>query len=887
LDLTASYAVAPRRKPKTPLAMRQGLVGQCAFEKKRILLTNAPPDYVRISSGVGEGVPLNIVVLPVLFEGSIRAVIELASFSRFSDSQLSFLDQLVESIGIVLNTIAAGMRTEGLLTQSQILTAELQSQQAELKTTNDRLQQQASELRASEELLKAQQDELRAKNEELEEKAAQLENEKRQVEAINREVETARVALEEKAEQLALTSRYKSEFLANMSHELRTPLNSLLILSRLLSENAGGNLAARQVEHARTIHAAGSDLLRLINDILDLSKIESGTVVLDVSELPFQTFREHTERTFQQAAVEKGIAFSIELADDLPSAIRTDPMRLQQVINNLLSNAFKFTGKGSVTLRVGLAEENWKSAPSLAGASKVVAFSISDTGIGISPEQQQVIFEAFQQADGTTNRRYGGTGLGLSISRELATLLGGEIRLHSKPGKGSTFTLYIPIDLDPARLAEARGQRRLTGTPPAEQIEYAQFGLAAGTESQPPEHREGSRPFALIVDADPVSAGIHLDIAQEQGFDGAVLKEGRAILGAVARYRPDVISLNLQLTDVDGWALLDMLTYHPSARHLPMHVISAVEDEPALRARFGAALYYSAKPVSRESLLDVFGTLRDVTGRTRRRLLVIKAVPGAIEETAALDSIDNLKIVEASLRQAGRLLREQDFDCVLLAAANPTEPMSKFLDGLAKSGAVDRTPMVIRIAGDVTEQFAAGVPRGSIVIAGARPAGHCLDEITRTLHLPFAGLPDEVRREIESFRRHDPILRGRRIAIIDDDIRNIFSLTAVLEQHNVDVLYAENGREGIELVKANRDIDAVLIDIMMPELDGYEVMRQIRKLKRFAGLPLIAVTAKAMKEDRARCFEAGASDYLAKPLEIDELLSILRCALRPKDQTRD
>jgi HAMP domain-containing protein/signal transduction histidine kinase len=465
LDLTASYAVAEPHRPMTPVAMRQGLIGQCAFEKKRILLTDVPPEYVRISSGVGEGVPLNIVVLPVLFEGSIRAVIELASFNRFSASQLSFLDQLVESIGIVLNTIAAGMRTEGLLTQSQILTAELQSQQAELKTTNDRLQQQASELRASEELLKSQQDELRAKNEELEEKAAQLENEKRQVEAINREVETARVALEEKAEQLALTSRYKSEFLANMSHELRTPLNSLLILSRLLSENAGGNLEARQIEHARTIHAAGSDLLRLINDILDLSKIESGTVVLDVSELPFQTFREQTERTFQQAAVEKGIAFSIELADDLPATIRTDPMRLQQVINNLLSNAFKFTGKGSVTLSVGLANENWTStAPSLAGASKVVAFSISDTGIGISPEQQQVIFEAFQQADGTTNRRYGGTGLGLSISRELATLLGGEIRLDSKPGKGSTFTLYIPIDPDPARLAEARGQSRLTGT---------------------------------------------------------------------------------------------------------------------------------------------------------------------------------------------------------------------------------------------------------------------------------------------------------------------------------------------------------------------------------------------------------------------------------------
>jgi CheY-like chemotaxis protein len=330
-----------------------------------------------------------------------------------------------------------------------------------------------------------------------------------------------------------------------------------------------------------------------------------------------------------------------------------------------------------------------------------------------------------------------------------------------------------------------------------------------------------------------------------------------------------------------------MLTYHPSTRHLPLHVVSGAEDETAVRARFGAAVYFSAKPVTREDLLEVFGTLRDVTGRARRRLLVIKATPGDIEEAAALETIDNLEIVEATLRQAGRLLREKDFDCVLLAAAESREPVSRFLDGLAKSGAADRIPLVIRITGEASEEFAAGMPQGAVVIAGGQPVGHCLDEITRTLHLPFAGLPEKVRGKIESFRRHDPILRGRRIAIIDDDIRNIFSLTAVLEQHNVDVLHAENGREGIELVKANRDLDAVLVDIMMPELDGYEVMRQIRKLKRFAGLPLIAVTAKAMKEDRDRCFEAGASDYLAKPLEIDELLSVLRSALQPKDRTGD
>jgi HAMP domain-containing protein/signal transduction histidine kinase/CheY-like chemotaxis protein len=883
LDLTASYALTERKRLNTPIALREGVVGQCAFEKNRILLTNVPPDYVRIGSGVGEAPPLNIVVLPVLFEGNIRAVIELASFNRFSESQLTFLDQLVESIGIVLNTIAAGMRTEGLLKQSQILTAELQSQQAELKTTNDRLQQQAAELRASEELLKTQQEELRGKNEELEEKAAQLENEKRQVEAINREVETARAALEEKAEQLALTSRYKSEFLANMSHELRTPLNSLLILSKLLAENAGGNLGPKQVEHAHTIHAAGSDLLRLINDILDLSKIESGTVNLEISALPFQSFRDQTERTFRQTAVEKGLSFSIELAEDLPPAIRTDPMRLQQVINNLLSNAFKFTDEGGVTVRVGLAQKDWRSTvPSLAAAQQVVAFSIADTGIGVSPQHQQVIFEAFQQADGTTSRRYGGTGLGLSISRELATLLGGEIRLESEPGKGSTFTLYLPLDADAATQAEARGPRQLGDQQPTGAVGFVRPATPVQVEDLPAEPRERERPFVLIVEDDPIFAGILFDIAKEQGFDGAVVEEGRAALSAVARHRPDAISLDIQLPDIDGWALLDLLKRHPSTRHLPVHIISVIEDRARLRAHFGS-VHYSGKPVSREDLVEVFSGLHAVTTRPKRRLLVVKASPGHLDEIAPLAAVDQLEIVEASLRQAPRLMREQDFDCALVAAAKPTKGLANFLQGLAEDGIADLTAIVVRLAEDSGGALAAVAPAGAAVISGARAAGHCLDEVTRALHLPLAWLPEEVRTEIDAFRRHDPMLEGRKIAIIDDDVRNIFSLTAVLEQHQAQVLHAENGREGIELVRSNPDLDAALVDIMMPELDGYEVMRQIRQEERFARLPLIAVTAKAMKEHRARCFEAGASDYLAKPVEVDELLSVLRTCLQPAD----
>ena len=441
LDLVASYAFTERKNLSHRFRLRQGLVGQVAFEKKRILLTNVPGDYVTIGSALGEAAPLNIIVLPVLFEQEVKAVIELASFSRFSETHQLFLDQLTESIGIVLNTIAANMRTEGLLKQSQLLTGELQSQQEELKTTNDRLEQQAATLRQSEDLLRSQQETLQHTNEELEEKARLLEIQKKEVEGKNREVSMAKSALEEKAEQLSLTSRYKSQFLANMSHELRTPLNSLLILSKLLNENPERNLTDKQREFAKTIHAAGSDLLALINDILDLSKIESGTVSLEVTEVAFDELFEHLERTFRQVAEERKLSFRIERDPKLPGRVRTDSKRLQQVLRNLLSNAFKFTEKGGVTFTLGSAE----SSPLRAGA-EWLAFSVSDTGIGIAEDKQRIIFEAFQQADGTTSRKYGGTGLGLAISREIARLLGGEIVVSSQPGQGSAFTLFLPLE---------------------------------------------------------------------------------------------------------------------------------------------------------------------------------------------------------------------------------------------------------------------------------------------------------------------------------------------------------------------------------------------------------------------------------------------------------
>jgi signal transduction histidine kinase/HAMP domain-containing protein/ActR/RegA family two-component response regulator len=611
LELLASYAHPVGASLPRTLALGEGLVGQCAYEKRRIVLEQAPEGYLRVASALGAAQPANVVILPVLFEGGIKAVIELASFGRFSEIHQTFLDQLTDGIGVVLHTIAANMRTEVLLQQSQTLTAELQLRQQELQKTNERLEQQALNLQKSEGLLKSKQDELRSANDQLQEKARQLSEQMRQVELKNREVELAKAALEDKAEQLALSSRYKSEFLANMSHELRTPLNSLLILARLLSDNADGNLTPKQIEFAQTISSSGKDLLSLINDILDLAKIESGTVTLNIGQERFADLRAYVQRTFNQIARDKGLEFSVAVDAGLPPTIETDGKRLQQIIKNLLSNAFKFTLRGSVALRIGQAPAG--ALDGAEGATPMVAFAVSDTGIGIPGHKQQVIFEAFQQADGTTSREYGGTGLGLSISRELARVLGGEIRVASEPGRGSTFTLYLPVAHRPG--AESSGA-------PAPRLEGA---------ASPPARAE------------------------------------------------------------------------PDAAH------------PVLSAEVLAAL------------------------------------------------------------------------------------------------------------------------------------------------------------------------RGRKALLVDDDMRNVYALTSALEHYGMVVVQAENGREGIETLKHVQDIDLVLMDLMMPDLDGYDTIRIVRQLEPYRKLPIVAVTAKAMVGDREKCIQAGATDYVAKPVDIEALLVRLAACLGPQD----
>jgi len=847
LDLVASYGAENRDQLKPRFALREGLIGQCAADKRATLMKNVPSDFLRISSGLGHATPANVIILPALFEDDVKAVIELASFSEFNETHQSFLDQLMESVGIVLNTIAATMRTEGLLKQSQLLTAELQARQAELTK---------------------KQEELHATNEELQEKAQLLENEKKQVEAKNIEIDMARRAIEEKAEQLALTSKYKSEFLANMSHELRTPLNSLLILSKLLADNPQGNLNEKQVDFARTINSAGTDLLSLINDILDLSKIESGTVSIEVGDMPLSNLKQHMERTFRQIATDKNLAFNIRFDDKLPASIRTDEKRLQQIVLNLLSNAFKFTAEGGVTLGVRVAAEGWSTNhPVLKASRHALAIAVTDTGIGIPEDKQKLIFEAFQQADGTTSRKYGGTGLGLSISREIARLLGGELQVQSKPGEGSTFTLYVPLEAVPA--VESSGK----GTP----ARYVNSGADVGAAvlSSPLEitdDRESIRPgdrVVLIVEDDVTFASILLDLAREAGLKGVVSTAGAGTLAMARKLQPDAITLDLGLSDIDGWVLLDLLKHDPQTRHLPIHVISGAAEMASVidMGAFGI----TAKPADRDELAGVFGKLATFVGRAERRVLVIDSEAAQRSALAAAVADDQTLVSTApNVAKAVESFDIKSFDAIVLALGHSPRSTARTLASLEASGGTSAVP-VIAYGTDAHAVDAAAGQLTSRVVVTAHDPGELLTHLKAVLRRT------KVAPVVETnLTRSAPELAGAKVLIVDDDIRNIYSLTSVLESFDMEVVHAERGRDGINILERTPDIDVALIDIMMPEMDGYETMSEIRSRPGMRDIPLIAVTAKAMKGDRQKCLDAGASDYIAKPVDIELLLALLR-----------
>jgi HAMP domain-containing protein/CheY-like chemotaxis protein/signal transduction histidine kinase len=926
LKLIASYAYKERKHLGNRFYLGEGLVGQAALEKKPILLTNVPDDYIRISSGLGEAPPRNVIVLPVLFEGEVKAVIELASFLPFSQIHQLFLDQLAETVGVVINMISANMRTAELLEQSQSLTLELQSQseelrkqQEELKRSNAELEAQATTLRTSEELLKDQQEELQQVNEELEEKASLLAEQNRKVESKNAEVEAARLALEEKAEQLALSSKYKSEFLANMSHELRTPLNSLLILARLLSENKDGNLTPKQVEFAQTILTSGSDLLNLINDVLDLSKVEAGKMDVNPSDVRLSEVKEFVDRSFGAVAEQKGLAFRVEVNADVPQTIYTDGGRLQQILKNLLSNSFKFTESGEVSLTVRRAEKGRRfQNPALDAAAEVLAFAVTDTGIGIPKEKQRMIFEAFQQADGTTSRKYGGTGLGLSISREIARLLGGEIRVESTENQGSTFTLFLPTryiprqdgpDRDPynpvdrtevsggsepqftspsggggggsrapARAPARRDQRR---KPTGDALQYRPERRAVSQTviDDDRDHIEEGDRSVLIIENDQNFAKVLLDMARDKGYKGVVELDGEAGLKAAREVRPDAITLDIDMPGMDGLEVLDRLKRDPETRHVPVHIISGVEQKrEGLKA---GAIAYLEKPVSKEALDAAFARISSFIDTVPKTLLVVEdneVQRQSIEELIAHDDVEITAVGSAS--EALDKLHEKHFDCMVLDLGLRTGEMSGFdlLEKVKSDPENHDLPIIIYTGKELSREDETKIKKyaETIIVKDVKSPERLLDETALFLHRVEAKLPEQKRKMLEHLHDADSVVAGKKILVVDDDVRNIFSLTSVLEDHGMVVRFAENGKQAIDQLKADPEIDAVLMDIMMPEMDGYETTKAIRAMDQFKALPIIALTAKAMKGDREKCIAAGASDYITKPVDTEQLLSLLR-----------
>ncbi|MGB6484088.1 MAG: HAMP domain-containing protein [Candidatus Acidiferrales bacterium] len=848
--LLSSFADNGEDGHRRQVQLGEGLVGQCAFEKRRLLIAELPLNATPIRSGLFEAVPRNVIVLPVLFEDRVKAVIELATLNIFTASQLAFLEQLTASIGIVLNSIEATMQTEGLLQQSQQLATELQTQQKELQQTNEQLG------------LKAQ----------------QLAEQNVEVERKNQEIEQARRALEEKAKELALTSKYKSEFLANMSHELRTPLNSILVLGQQLSDNADRNLSPKQVEFARTIHGAGTDLLNLISDILDLSKIESGTVSVEAEDVFFAGLLDMVARPFRHEAENKRLTFEVYSDARLPRSLVTDAKRLQQVLKNLLSNAFKFTEQGAVRLAVSSAVNGWSEEhPVLARAASVIAFEVSDTGIGIPAEKQRIIFEAFQQADAGTSRKYGGTGLGLAISRELAGLLGGEIQLHSTPGKGSIFTLYLPQTyVGPSVPAVARDGKSGVQTVPLQ----LSVGSAETQIETVPDDRDDLLPedsILLIVEDDPHYARVLRDLARDTGFKTLVATRGSQALSLAREYHPTAVSLDVFLPDMLGWTVLNHLKQDPSTRHIPVQMLTLDEDRQHGLTR--GAFAFHTKPVTPEGVQAALDRIKTYSAPRQKRLLIVEDNPAeqlSVRELLGYEDVD--VTVVSTGAEALHAVAEQSFDCAVLDLRLPDMSGFDVLESLRDTPALCELPVIVFTGKELSPEEDARLHTlaRSVVVKGVESPERLLDETALFLHRVVTDLPAEKQRMLDRLHRSDEALVGKKVLVVDDDVRNIFALSSVLERRGMTVLTAGTGREAIATLETTPDLAIVLMDIMMPEMDGYETMQVIRSNPLLRRLPIIALTAKAMKGDREKCLEAGASEYLAKPVNTEQLLSALR-----------
>ncbi len=884
-----------------------GMVGQAAAAREPIYFA-APDDAPVVDYGAGEARPRWFAAVPLTFEGATLGVLMLGGFAAFTENQRRFLRELSGAAGVLIAAADGHQTIERLLKraqeqenelrasnaelhrQAQALIEserELQTQQEELRVINEELEEQTRALRKSESELQAQQEELRVTNEELEERTQELETRSHAIQRKNDELVAARDEIRQKIKELETANRYKSEFLANMSHELRTPLNSILILSQLMAENRGANLTPRQVESARTINASGSDLLKLINDILDLSKVEAGKIEIAIEPTPMDGFVADLERVFRPVAESRGIPFAIRRAADAPQVLMTDSHRLQQVVRNLLSNAFKFTESGgevSLEIRRPAPAEIPPGAPLL--AAEAVAFSVRDQGIGIPADRQAEIFEAFRQADGGTSRKYGGTGLGLSISRRLAEALGGTITLQRAPGQGSTFTVLLPAGgaapaVAPA--AEAPVHAAIVAAPPAAAPEPQPASPPApqpATTDEVPDDRRTLGPndkVLLIVEDDANFAAILRDLAHERGFKCLIAAEGETGLHFADYYRPSAIILDVGLPGIDGWEVMSRLKSNVDTRHIPVHFISGVDS--AMDALRMGAVGFLTKPISVERLDAAFTKIEEVLDKPVSNLLVVE--DDGVQASAIRQLIgasDVATTIAASGGEALALLEEKAFDCMILDLGLKDISGFELLERMRALPACARLPVIIYTGRELSKAEEEQLQRHaeSIIIKGVRSPERLLDESALFLHRVEASLPERQREMIRMVHDRDATFKERTVLLVDDDMRNVFALSSVLEDKGLTVVIARDGRESLEKLAQHPEVDLILMDIMMPEMDGYEAMRQIRKDRAHAKLPIIALTAKAMKGDRNKCIEAGANDYLAKPVNTEKLLSLLR-----------
>jgi signal transduction histidine kinase/CheY-like chemotaxis protein len=910
LKLMASYAYIYRKGSHHEFLLGEGLVGQAALEKKPILITKVPDDYyVHIQSGLGKALPNNVIVQPFMYEGVLKGVIELAAFNPITDLQQKYLNQVMPNIGIAINTAESRYRVQSLLEQSRQQTEELQSQAEELQTQQEELTQTNEELEVRTKDLEQQKEDVRKKNVILETTQA--------------EMEKAKVAIEMKATELELASKYKSEFLANMSHELRTPLNSLLILAQLFQENKSKNLTRKQVEYAKTIYSAGSDLLTLINDILDLSKVEAGKIEVNLEEIVLSELLDAIKQKFHFIAEDKNIAFNIELAENIPARLKTDGQRLTQIINNLLSNAFKFTSKGEIRLTVkqatdaSLSQTDNLSVMKLE-ANKTLAFSISDSGIGIPKEKQQVIFEAFQQADGSTSRRFGGTGLGLSISRQLARLLKGELTLESEKGKGSTFTLFLPIEalsvkkspkteiIVQPQISTQENQEERVEEQVEERVEEkmletrsdSQASPANDTTEQPVSKQPVSKQHPkqsddliddrkdlqpndhsiLIIEDDRKFSRILMELAREKGFKYLIAEDGRTGLQLAEEYRPTAIILDVGLPQIDGLTVMECLKDNPETRHIPVHFMSASDQN--LDVRKMGAIGYLHKPVNMPQLGDAFKRIEGFITNKIKSLLLIVNQKARQEKILHLVENNDVKTTTAMTIEAVlQNLQENTFDCIIIDLEGFGEEFSRqVLEYLRKEPNLSQSPVIIYSERDLStsEEALLNQAANYIPLKSVKSLERLLDETTLFLHQVEAKLPEKKRDIIRIVHNKEAILKDKTVLVVDDDTRNTFALATALEDKEMEVIAATDGKKALALLDKHEEISIILMDIMMPEMDGYKTIQEIRKHLKHQKIPIIALTAKAMKGDRQKCIEAGANDYLSKPVDTNKLLSLMR-----------